>query len=338
MNRSLVSPLLVLALASCTPRPPASAPPPPLVRVVDLAARSNAPVELRGSLAAQSRIRLSFKQPGVVADVRVKEGDAVRKGQLVATLDEIDARAVLRVALAHRGKARRDAERAARLVQEGAVASSVRDDAQTQLEAAEAQVAQAEDALARTKLVAPESGTVFARVAEPGETVGPGSPVLLLDTTGALLIKASATAHELAPLRVGQAATFEADDGRPRRGRLTSIASAPNPQDGLYTVEVTPLEVPRLRPGTLVRLRFDSRSHATELRIPLEALVHRQDRDFVFQLDEGTHVHQIAIEVDEAEGNEIVVRSGLSGGERIVAEGAYFLQDGQPVRALVPGR
>ena len=115
---------------------------------------------------------------------------------------------------------------------------------------------------------------------------------------------------------------------------MTSLATTPNASDGLYADRGDARGVAvDLRPGALVRIRFAAPSDATALRIPLEALVHRQDRDFVFVLDGGT-VRQVPVEVDEAEGREIVVRSGLRGGERIVAEGAYFLQDGQSVRTL----
>ena len=328
--------LAAVSLASCTRERAAAVPPTPLVRALQVQKKSRDPIELRGSIASRSRIKLGFKQAGVVAEVRVQEGNAVRKGQLLAALDDLDARAQLRVALAALDKARRDAERATRLVREGAVATSVRDDAQSQLEAAEARVAQARDAVERTKLLAPASGTVFARMAEPGESVGSVAPIRVLDTTGALVAKASATARDLLVLKLGQASSLVADEGGPPfAGRVTSLATTPNASDGLYAVEVTPKEPLRLRPGALVRLRFAATAEpaAAALRIPLEALVHREDRDFVFVLEAGK-VRQVPVEVDEAEGREIVVRSGLRDGARIVAEGAYFLQDGQSVRTL----
>ncbi len=328
----LAVPLVVLPFVSCSREKAVSAPPPPLVRALHLTATSQAPLELRGSVTSRSRIRLGFKQGGVVAAVRVEDGAAVRKGQLVAALDDVDAKAQLRAALSYQEKARRDAERATRLAKEGAVASGVRDDALTQLESADARVTQARDALERTSLTAPAAGTVFARLAEPGETVGAGAPILVLDTTDSLLVKAAATAEQLGVLRLGQAASLTLDEGgAPLPARVTSLAATPNPADGLYAVEVTPRESRRLRPGALVRILFAARAEAPTLRIPLDALVHRQDRDFVFVLDGGS-VRQVPVEVGEAEGREIAVRSGLRGGERIVAEGAYFLQDGQPVR------
>ncbi len=326
---------LVGAAAGCVHESRTSAPPAPLVRTFGVAARAEGPLELRGRVAAQYRIRLGFKQPGVLAEVLVKEGDRLRKAQLVARLDDVDARAQWRMAVAQQEKAKRDAARAARLVQEGAMAAGLRDDAESQLEAAEAQVVQARDALERTRLLAPAAGTVFKRSAEPGETVGAGMPIVLLDTTGALVVKAEVTERELRMLQLGQGASlFDEDGAAMPPGRVTSLAATPSSADGLYPIEVTPQAPGRLRPGALLRLRFDVSSRATTLRIPLEALVHRQDRDYVFVLEGASRVRQVPIEVDEAEGREATVRSGLRGGERIVAEGAYFLQDGQSVRTL----
>jgi len=341
MRRLGVVVLSVLAL-SCTRGVEPEAAPPPLVRTFTVAPSEEGTIELRGQVSARSRLRLGFKQPGVVQDVLVREAEAVARGQIVASLDDLDARSALRSARAARDKAKRDADRADRLATEGALASSLRDDALSQLEAAEAQLAQAEDALERTRLRAPVAGTVFMRMAEPGETVGAGSPVVVLDTTGVLEVTGGATEREAKALRVGQGVELLTEDGGASfRGRLSALATTPNPMDGLYAVEVSPeAAAPTLRPGALLRMRFAARPDQTPgWRIPLEALVHRLDHDYVFVVEaaaSGGVARLRPVETGAAEGRDVTVRSGLSGGERIVAEGAYFLQDGQAVRLLEP--
>jgi RND family efflux transporter MFP subunit len=312
---------------------------PPLVRTFTVAPRNEGPLELRGQVSARSRLRLGFKLAGVVEEVLVRKADRVARGQLVARLDDLDARSIARAARAARGKAKRDADRAERLAQEGALASSVRDDAKSQLEAAEAQLAQAEDALDRTRLTAPVAGTVFMRMAEPGETLDAGSPVVILDTTGVVEVTAGATERELKALRLGQRVELLPEDGgRAFVGRVSALATTPNPANGLYGVEASPnTGAPTLRPGALLRMRFAGGTDARTLRIPLEALVHRLDRDYVFVVEAGASgsvARLRPIEAGAAEGRDVAVLSGLSGGERIVAEGAYFLQDGQAVRVL----
>jgi RND family efflux transporter MFP subunit len=337
MNR-FASLLLAFGTAACTSTPDSSAPPPPLVRTYRVSAAPGGTFELRGQVAARSRVRLGFKQPGIVAAILVREGDRIAAGQPVARLDDLDARSALRAARAARDKAHRDAQRASRLAKEGALATSVSDDARSQLEATEAQLQQAEDALARTLLTAPVAGTVYMRTAEPGEMMGSGSPVLILDSTASLEVEAGAALREARGLRTGLPVALVAEDGGSISGRITSVATTPNPADGLYPVSVAADKTPQAwRPGALFRVRAQVSATASALRIPLESLVHRQDKDYVFVLSEGSPHATVRIRpivVGAAEAREIELASGLTPGEEIVAEGAYFLQDGQAVRVL----
>jgi RND family efflux transporter MFP subunit len=339
--KRLLAVLFLAGLAiACHGKPDSGVLPPPLVRTVVVAPAKAGPIELRGSVASQARARLGFKLGGVIDQILVAEADRVAKDQILARMNDVDARSLVRAARAARDKARRDAERTVRLAREGALATSVRDDAQSALDAAEAQLAQAEDALERMVLRAPMAGTVFMRLAEPGETVGAGTPVVVLDTTGDLQVTAGATEREIEALRVRQPVLLVRDGGRTLAGRVRSLAAAPNPADGLYAVEVAPdpAALGGLLSGALVRMRFETSSPSDAWRIPLEALVHRLDHDFVFVVSvdkDGRASARIrAVVVGEAEGGELAIRSGLVDGERIVAEGAYFLQDGQTVRIL----
>jgi RND family efflux transporter MFP subunit len=335
----LLAATVLAVLSGCQQQAPPSAALPPLVRAHQVSVAPDAGLELAGSFAAEQRVRLGFKQGGVIAALDVEEGQHVSRGQLVGQLDDADARAALRTAQAARDKAQRDAERAKRLAGQGAVPSSLRDDTESQLEAAEARLAQARDALERTHLTTPVAGTVFLRLAEPGETVGSGNPVLVIDSSGRLVARAGATERELAALKVGAAATLVLVDGTTLPGRVTSVATTPNAEDGLYAVEATPQAQKQraLLPGESVKLRFARALSGGVVRIPLEALVNRRDRDFVFVLEaagSSARVRLAPVTVAHVEGTTIVLREGLRGGERIVAEGAYFLQDGQAVRVL----
>lgn len=337
IGRRTLAALAVLAVA-CQAKPSTDSVPAPLVRTVVVEKGTAEPLELRASVAPRGRVRLGFKLPGVVEEIHVAEAERVAKGQVLARLSDVDARAAVRAARAGRDKARRDAERATRLAGEGALATSARDDARSQLEAAEAGLAQAEDALERTVLRSPVAGTVFLRTAEPGEMLGAGSPVVVLDTTSDLELTSGAALREIRRLRVGQPALLLPEGGGEAKGRVRSLAATPG-ADGLYAVTVAPdpASAGSLRPGALVRLRFEAVADGASHRIPLEALVHRQDRDYVFVVTGQPGAAQVRlrpVELGSAEGDAVTVRSGLAESERVVSEGAYFLQDGQAVRVL----
>jgi multidrug efflux pump subunit AcrA (membrane-fusion protein) len=161
--------------------------------------------------------------------------------------------------------------------------------------------------------------------------------VVVVDETESLVVKVGVTDRELALLDVGQAVSLQPEDASPPfKGVVSSLASTPSAADGLYSVEVQP-EKRKLQPGTLIGIRFEEAKPDVTLRIPLEAMVRRQDKDWVFVVEgekDQPVVRLRAIEPGRSEGKLVTVRSGLKNGERIVTEGAYFLQGDQPVRIL----
>lgn len=320
---------LVLACGSGAETP---GPLPPLVKVIKTSESGADALELRGSVAPQGRANLGFKQSGVIASIRVRDGERVRAGQVLAVLDEVDASAQVRTAKAVLDRARREAEQAERLAQEGILPRNQRDDARNQLESCEALWRQAQDGLSRTRLASPVAGTVFQRLAEPGETVAAGTPVLVVDTTDQLVVKTGVCERDLKRLTVGQEAELLPEDGgKPFPGTVQRLGASPNAADGLYLVEVVPSRRD-LRSGSLLTIRFACPGSGG-INIPFSALVRRQEQDSVFVVD-GKAVRERPVRVAKADGSVVVIAQGLRSDERVVAEGAFFLEDGQAVRIL----
>lgn len=319
-------------LLACGSSPEAPGPLPPLVKVVKVSESGADAVELRGSVAPQGRLHLGFKLPGVIASIRVRDGERVRAGQVLAVLDEVDASAQVRTAKAALDRARREAEQAERLTQEGILPRNQRDDTRNQLESCEALWRQAQDGLTRTRLTSSMAGTVFQRLAEPGETVAAGTPVLVVDTTDRPVVKTGVCERDLKRLALGQGAELIPEDGgKPFPGTVKQLGASPNTADGLYLVELAPSRTD-LQPGSLMAIRF-SCPGSGGMRIPFSALVRRQEQDSVFVVS-GKAVQARPVRVAKADGSIVVIAQGLKAGERVVAEGAFFLEDGQAVRIL----
>jgi len=167
-------------------------------------------------------------------------------------------------------------------------------------------------------------------------------PVLVIEGTGRLVVKVGITERELARIKPNQAATLVADGAASEiPAVVSSIAPAPG-DDGLYAVEVAPAtgREQTLHPGMLITVRFAEASSRFTVPVPLDAIVHRQDKAWVFVVagvaPEAT-AHLREVEVERWDGKDGLVRSSLKDGERIVREGAYFLLDGQNVRILPSG-
>ncbi len=335
--------LVAFAAAACHTAPATPPPPLPSVLTTTVQARPEPVLTRRGAVTAGARLRLGFNAAGVIASVAVATGDVVREGQPVARLKDGDAAAGLRAARANRTRALREYRAAESLVASGAASKNQRDEASSALEIAEANVAVAAEVLAQRQLASPIAGTVLARVAEPGEAVGPGMPVLVIESTRRLVVKVGVNEREYARVTANQPATLMAD-GHPAAfpALVTSIAPAPG-DDGLYAVEVTPVagqELP-FHPGTLVTVRFGDDAQRPAVRVPLDAIVYRDDKQWVFVVvvaAGGATTTAVLREVfvERWDGKDGLVRSTLKNGDQIVREGAYFLQDGQAIRVLEP--
>ena len=174
-------------------------------------------VTATGVIALRDEVTQSFKIGGVVAQVLVREGESVRAGQILATLDlrEIDAQvAKARSAAA---KAERDLARVARLYRDSVATRQQMDDATTGAEVARADLQTATVNQQYARIVAPSNGVILRRTAEPGELVSTGAPVLTLGSrTSGTIIRASLPDRDVVRVRIGDRATVRVD-ARPDR-------------------------------------------------------------------------------------------------------------------------
>jgi RND family efflux transporter MFP subunit len=339
MRFHVLAGLLAASALGCHATKPAPPPPVPAVLTTKVHATPEPPLARRGRVASDGRLKLGFAVPGVIASLNVRTGTVVKKGQVLARLKSGDASATLRSAQVARGQALHNARSADTLAASGSLPSGQVVDANAALQLANANVALASESVAHRKLVAPESGTILRRLAEPGEAVAPGTPVVVLENTKRMIIETGITERELARVKEGQQATLMLEGGAPLSAVVTSIAPAPL-GDGLYAVELTPTAVPEgsaLRPGTLLEVHFLDTSGAREVRIPLDAIVHRDDADWALVVRpaaDATKVEMRKLDLVRVDGKDVVVRAGLTEGDQIVREGGFFLRDGQIVRVL----
>lgn len=315
-------------------------PPPPIPTVLTATVQSapEPPLVRRGAVTTGARLRLGFNAPGVIASIKVKTGDVVRKGQLLARLEDGGASAALSAAQAAQERAVRNEKAASALVDVGSLAAVHRDDATTALQVASAHTSLAAESASQRRLFSPASGTVLQRLAEPGEAALPGMPILVIDDVHRLVVKVGVTEGELGRVTTGQRATLVRDGTEASiAGVVSSISPSPL-EDGLYPIEVSVTDsTPSLRPGTLLTVKLDAPGKGPQIRVPFDALVHRDGKTWVFVVSgapaEPT-AHMRELTVDTSDGRDVRVRTGLNEGERIVREGAQFLEDGQAVRLL----
>ncbi|HEU5059273.1 MAG TPA: efflux RND transporter periplasmic adaptor subunit [Kofleriaceae bacterium] len=345
--RTLLPLLPVLLLAACSvPEAPASqkgsvheVP----VRVARVERGPLArPVHAAGRIGYSAETRLAFKVGGVIARVAVDEGDAVQKGQVLARLDPREIDAHLSEAESARAKAERDLERARILNRDHVVTREVLENATTAAEVARAGVAAARFNRRFSEIVAPQSGVVLARLVEPGEVVGPGTPILVVGSAGTgRVVKAGVADRDVVRLAVGDPAEVSLDalPGARLGGTVSEIAPAATPQTGLFEVEVR-LDgaEPALAAGMIAHAAIQPRATETMTTVPLAALVDADGvRGRVFALTaDRRRVKAHAVDIAFLIGERVALRGGLDGVAEVVSDGAAYLDETSQVKVVAP--
>lgn len=330
------------------------------VRLSDVIQGGSTPViTATGTLGAKDEVMLSFKVGGIVARVLVDDGAKVRRGQVLAVLDQREIDAMVAKATAGAEKARRDAARAERLFKDSVVTLTQLQDAQTGRDAAEADLRAARVNHEYATVRAPADGVVLMRSASAGQLVNPGTPVIQFASRArGSVLRAGLPDRDAVAVKLGAQAqvSFEAVPGRVFTGRVSQIGASADPRTGLYTVEVALEGVSALPSGLVGKLTIGciapaatkgadtgarptsspcaeptpkgGRTSGGVSSIPAEALVEGDgERGTVYTVDAaGKRAHRVAVTLVGLDGNNVLVR-GLDGVTRVVSVGASWLTD-----------
>jgi len=336
MYRTPMIVLLSLAVAACT-RGRAAAPPAGdavAVRVASVSVDRIAPsVTATGTLGAKEEVPLSFKVGGVVSRIFVDEGRAVRAGDTLAVLDlsEIDA-AVVRARSAAE-KSERDLARARRLYADSVATLEQAQNAQTGRDVAHAELETALFNRRYAVIVAPASGLILRRSAEPGELVQAGTPILTLGSHArGVVMRAALADRDVVLIRRGDGAVVRFDALRDRTfdGTVTEIAGAADPLTGTYRVEVTLPAASGLASGLIGRVEIRPEAGRPLMLVPIGALLEADGINAtVYALAaDRQHAERRPVRIAFLAGDRVAIASGLEGVTAVVTDGAAYLDDG----------
>jgi len=297
------------------------------------------PIAASGTFGPKDEVALSFKIGGVVSRVDVDEGDEVRAGDLLASLDLSEIDAQLARARSGAAKAERDMERVRRLHADSVATLAQLQDAETAAEVARADLQAAEFNHRHAVVTAPSDGVILARAVEPGETVGPGARALVLGSRerGAV-VRVGLPDRDV--VRVDRSATatatFDALPGRRFSGRVVEISAVASPGVGTYAVEVALERAEGLPAGLIGRVEITPSSGLEAAVVPVEAILEADgDRAVVYALSaDGLRAERRDVVVAFLSAEGVAVTSGLDGVETVLTDGAAWLRDGAAVRVV----
>jgi RND family efflux transporter MFP subunit len=319
-------------------------------------------IPLTGSLRPTDQTVVKARVAGDLRDLAVREGDAVRKGQVLGRIEPTEyqvrvteRQAQLTAAESQLAQARRNLDNTSQLKDRNFVSQSALDQARSGWEvavanrdAAAAQLALARKSLGDAQLIAPIDGVVAERFAQPGEKLPIDGRVLSIVDLVRMEIEAPVPASEIGSVRIGQQVMLQIE-GISRRQTGQIVRIAPSTQAGTRSVPVyiaLQNRDPSVRAGLFAQGRLVVESREAVLALPAAAIRDSAARTFVYVLTDGIlREREVSTGLrDDSEDGQawVEIRSGLRAGEQIVAANLGRLRTGAPVKVIpapaTPGR
>jgi len=358
---------VAVSLAACGQNNQYAAPPPPKVTVATPVERQIPRYfEATGNAAAVNAVDLVARVQGFVQAISYTDGDFVKKGTSLFTIEpqpyklKVDAaKASVVSAQATLTQAQAEYQRQAALVGKQVAtqanydkALAQRDSAQADLQSAQANERQAEINLGYTDVTAPFDGVVSARQVSIGQLVGASSSPTVLATIvqlNPIWVNFSASERDVLQVRAALARRGETtasligipvevglqtEDGYPHKGELDYVAPTVNASTGTLAARGSFENADRaLLPGYFVRVRIASRQQEPMLLVPNVALGSDQGGSYVLVVNQDNVVEQRKVDAGQVVGDLRVIESGLGKDDRVIIGGIMRAIPGEKVNA-----
>jgi multidrug efflux system membrane fusion protein len=352
--------LAALVLGACQQHAPAAAAPAAVVALpVHADSEGSAADGMRYPVEAAARYStvLSFRVAGKLIERRVRLGDAVHQGQLLARLDPVDAQkqaasaqAVLDAAEHRLTFARQTLDRDQAQFAQNLIAANQLEQTQDAYaaalagrEQAAAQLVVARNTLQYNSLMADHDGLITSENADTGQVVSAGQAVYGLAWVGDTDINLDAAAADLGRIVVGQTArvTFTALPGHRFEARVREVAPAADPQSRTYRVKLT-----LSAPGAAVRLGMTGDAILSTgtaaaavpiFRVPATAIFHHGKDPAVWVIRPHDSTLELrVVTVDRYAERSAAVSGGLKDGDQVVLAGVHTVYAGELVKPIKP--
>jgi len=343
----------VLGIAGCGK---SAAPPAEEIRPVRIQLAHAAPVESENTYAGVVRARyessLGFRVPGKIVERRVNVGESVKAGEVLARLDakdlalsEASSKANVAAQEASFEIEKADLDRFQGLLAQGFISRADYERQAAKLHAAQAQL----EALRATyrvsanqaqyaDLVADHAGVISGIAAETGQVVAAGQPVVNLAWSGEIEVASDIPEDQVHRIHIGMdvQVSLWTDEKTVVSGQIRELSSNADPATRTYSMRVQlPHPPDTIRLGMTASVRIPGADTPPVFRVPVASFTEVNGRKGVWIL-EGASTTARFREVTTlgVSGNDLLVGSGFSEGDRIVTAGAGFLHEGQKVRPL----
>lgn len=357
--------IAIIVLSACGSKQQQQQSPPPAVAVtVEEAASTDAAYydEYPGTVVALNQTELRAQVTGYVTGIYFKDGDKVKKGQRLYSIDQQlynanyqQSLAALQVQQTNLLKAQKDADRYHELDKKDAIAKQQVDYADAALEAAKKQVDAAKANVNAVRanvnfatIVAPFNGTIGISQVRTGTSVVAGQTILnTVSTDNPIAVDFAVDQKEVYRFTQFQQQGKKANDSTfsiafgsniyPEYGSISFIDRAVDPQTGtIKTRLVFPNNKNMLKAGMSTTVKVLNSSAEKSVTIPYKAVTEQLGEFFVYVVGDSNKVSQRKITVGKQLGTTVIIKDGLQEGEKVAVQGVQNLREGAVITTAPP--
>lgn len=328
---------VVLMLISCSQSETKSAEEAVKVRIVDVDETAVGNVKnYSGTVVEEKGVSVSFATMGTVQKVLVSVGDKVKKGQLIAVLDDEVMRQSHEAANVSLKQAEDAYGRMKQLKDSNSLAEIQWIEIESKLKQAQAAEAIARKSLSDCMLYAPESGVVADKMVEAGQNVTMGMPVVKLVDIRRVKVKVAVPETEIADIKEGMTVdVFVAALQKHVSGKVTERGVSANPLTRTYDVyALVENETQDLLPGMICEVGFRTGDDSRQMTLPANVLrIDENNRTFVWLAVSGK-AHKRYVTIDGSTERGVVIAGGLQAGDKVIGDGSQKVSENTNVEIV----
>jgi RND family efflux transporter MFP subunit len=301
-------------------------------------------IDVSGTFTSEDETILSFKTGGVIRTLYVKEGDAIKKSQLLASLDLNEIQYNVNQATAGYEKAKRDFERVTNLYKDSVATLTQMLDTKTAMEVAQQNLNIAKFNLSYSEIRAVENGYVLSKFANVGQVVGPGTPVLL--TNGAnnnnWVLKTAVSDRDWNIIRIGDKSVVSI--GTNGENKVNAIvykkSEGIDPYSGTLAVylKLTGKSPIKIATGIFGIAEIQTQKQSNGWEVPFESIIDGDaGNGYLFVTNDMKKATKVKVKISEIKNDKVLISSGLENYSYIISTGSAYLNDGSEIKVLNKG-
>ncbi|WP_417425856.1 efflux RND transporter periplasmic adaptor subunit [Hoeflea sp.] len=291
-------------------------------------------IRVSGVTAPDKKSTLATRSAGILGDLKIKKGDAVKAGDVVLVLDGAEKASLVETARALLDQRQKEAENVERLVKDGIVPTTQSDTARSALAAARSQLETAQADMDRLTVVAPFSGVIDQVMVEEGSWMPSGEPVAVLLQLDPVLALGEVSERDISQVSVGQKADVRLINGDIVSGTVRHISMQATAGTRTFPIEIAiPNPDNKVPAGMTAEIMVKSEA-VTAVRLPRSVVTLDAAGNLGLRiLEAGNIVGFVPIDLidDSPEG---LVLGGVPLDAKIIVAGQDLVSDGETVNAV----